>query len=91
MGRRPARRAPRGLGLGRFRIHVGEDLIDYLGIFDARDDSHRSATGRAGLDIDREDPFQALRPYHRGKAFGRGGLVRISLWEALASPAALSR
>jgi hypothetical protein len=57
--RRPARRSSRGFGLGRVPIQVGEDLLDHLG----RDDSHRPTTGRAGLDVDTEYPFQALRLY----------------------------
>ena len=29
------------------------------------------AAGRPGLDVDPEDPLEALRPGHRGTAFGR--------------------
>ena len=50
LGRRPARRQAGGSGLRRFRIQVGEDLLDHLGILDAGDDPHRAAAGRAGLD-----------------------------------------
>ena len=39
--RRPARRPPRGFGIRRFRLQMGEDLLDDLGILDAGDDSHR--------------------------------------------------
>jgi hypothetical protein len=49
--RRPARRPHRGSGLGRFRIQVGEDLLDDVGILDTRDDPHRPTAGRAGLDL----------------------------------------
>ena len=31
-------------------IQVSEDLLDDVGILDARDDPHRPAAGRAGLD-----------------------------------------
>jgi len=60
--RRPARWPPGRFGLGRFRIKVGEDLLDDVGIFDARDDPHRPAAGRTGLDVDPENPLEALRP-----------------------------
>ena len=59
--RRPARRPPGGSGLSPFRFQVGEDLLDDIGVLNARDDSHRPAAGRAGLDVDTEHPFQALR------------------------------
>ena len=75
--RRSARRPPRGFGLRRFRIQVGEDLLDDLRILDARDDPHRPAAGRTGLDIDPEDPLEALRPGHCGAAFGWRRLLRV--------------
>jgi hypothetical protein len=31
---------------------VGEDLLADIGVLNARNDSHRPATGRAGLNID---------------------------------------
>jgi len=31
------------------------------------------AAGRPGLDVDPEDPLEALRPGHRGTAFGYYG------------------
>jgi len=65
------------LGFAPFYIQVGEDLLDDVGILNARDDSYRTAADRAGLDVDPEDPFQALRPGHRGAAFGWRGLLRI--------------
>ena len=49
---RSARRPPGGFGLCPFRIQVGEDLLDDIGVLNARDDSHRPAAGRAGLDVD---------------------------------------
>jgi hypothetical protein len=53
------------LRLSRFRIQMGEDLLDDLGILDARNDPHCPAAGRTSLDVDAEGPFQALRPGHR--------------------------
>jgi hypothetical protein len=51
---------------------------------DAGDDSHRPAAGRAGLDIDAEDPPEALRPGHRGTALSRRPLSasvnKLNLW-----------
>jgi hypothetical protein len=44
---------------------MGEDLLDDLGILDARNDPHCPAAGRTSLDVDAEGPFQALRPGHR--------------------------
>ncbi len=37
----------------------------------------RPAAGRAGLDVDPEHPLEALRPRHRGTAFGWRRLLRI--------------
>jgi len=80
------------LELSRFRIQVGEDLLDGVRILDAfRDDPHRPTAGRAGLDIDPEDPLEALRPTHRGAAFGWASLFRIRCRGMLASPAPLGR
>ena len=73
-GRRPARRPPRGLGLSPFRIQVGEDLGDDVGIFDTGNDTHCSGTDRAGLDVDPEDSLEALRPGHRGAARRAAGV-----------------
>ena len=64
-------RPPSGLGIGRFLIQVGEELLDHLGILETRDDPYRTAAGRAGLDVDAEDPLQALCRSHRSAAFGR--------------------
>ena len=89
--RRPARWPPGRFGLGRFRIKVGEDLLDDVGIFDARDDPHRPAAGRTGLDVDPENPLEALRPGHRGTAFGRCLVLRIRCRGMPASPAPLGR
>jgi hypothetical protein len=38
-------------------------------------EAHRSATGRAGLDVDVEHPLQPLRPSHRSPALRRGSVV----------------
>jgi hypothetical protein len=74
----------------RFCIQVGEDLLDYDRVFDTGNDPHCPATGRAGLDVDTEHPFQALRPGHCGAAFAQRGFIE-TLWRrtltALASPA----
>jgi hypothetical protein len=48
---------------------VGEDLLDDIGILNARADPHRPAAGRAGLDVDTEPPLEALRLGRRGKAY----------------------
>ena len=41
---------------------MGEDLIDHHRMFDALGNNpHRPTTGPAGLDVDPEGPFQALR------------------------------
>ena len=88
---RPARRPPRTFGLSHLRIQVCEDLIDDVGILDAGDDPHRPAAGRAGLDVDPEHPLEALRPGHRGTAFGRRRLLRIRGPGVLTAPAPLGR
>jgi hypothetical protein len=41
---------------------MGEDLLDDIGVLNARDDSHRPAAGRAGLDVDTEHPLQGRQP-----------------------------
>jgi hypothetical protein len=48
---------------------VGEDLLDDLRVLNAYDDPHRTAAGRTGLDVDTENPFQALRPGYRGSSY----------------------
>lgn len=87
---RSARRPPRSFGLQRFRIQVSKDLLDDLGIFSARDDPHRPAAGRAGLDLDTEDPFEALQSAHRGAPFGGCRLPWILPRFMLTTPATLS-
>jgi hypothetical protein len=77
VGGRPAGRPPWGVGLSHFRIRVGEDLLDDVGVLNARDDPHCTATGRAALDVDPKDTLQALRPSDRGAAFRCRGLLRI--------------
>jgi len=91
LGRRPARRPPRGLGLSCFRIQVGEDLLDDLGILDARNDPHCSAADRTGLDVDAENPLEALRPSHRGATFRLCRRLRIRGRGTLTAPAPLGR
>ena len=56
---------------------MGEDLLDDHRVFDARDDSHRTAAGRAGLDVDPEHPLEALRLSHRGAVFGQGRFIHV--------------
>ena len=58
---------------------MGEDLLDDICILDARDGPHCTAAGRAALDVDPENPLQALRPGHRGAAFRCRRLLRIRL------------
>lgn len=89
--RRSAQWPPGAFRLWRFRTQVGEDLLDDVGILDERDDPHRPAGGRADLDVDPEHRFQALRPSHRGTAFGRCPLLRIRCRGVPASPAPLGR
>jgi len=55
----------------RFAGEVREDRLDHRRIFDARDDAHRAAAARAGLDVDAEHALQTLRPAHRGAALAR--------------------
>ncbi len=74
---RATRRPPGGFGLSPFRIQVGEDLRDNVGIFDTGNDSQCSSTDRVGLDIDTEDPLEALCPHHRG-----AGYPRVRYWRA---------
>jgi hypothetical protein len=88
---RPARRPARGLGFRHLRIQVGEDPLDDGWVLNARNDPHSTATGRAGLDVDPEDPLRALGPCHHGPAFGGRGLHRICGPRPLPSPAPLRR
>ena len=46
-----------------------------------------TAAGRAGLDIDRKDPLEALCPSHRGAAFNWRSLLQICAAGMLAAPA----
>jgi hypothetical protein len=68
--------ATSGPGLSPFLIQVGEDLLDDIEVLNACDDPHRTAAGRAGIDVDPEYAFQALRPGHRGEDYPS---VRFSL------------
>ena len=43
---------------------MGEDLLDDLGSFDARDDAQRAATHPTAFDIDAEDSLEPLHPAH---------------------------
>jgi hypothetical protein len=56
----PARRRPRCVHRARFVREVSEGRLDHHRIFDARDDAHRAAAARAGLDVDAEHALQAL-------------------------------
>jgi len=49
---------------------VGENPGDHARILDRRDDLHRPAAGLAGLDVDGEDPSQALGPGHGAASVG---------------------
>jgi hypothetical protein len=84
---RSACQPPGGSWPSHFRIEVIEDLLDDIGILDARDDPHRSAASRTGLDVDPENPLGALRPAHRGPAFGWRRLLRVRCRGMPASPA----
>jgi len=44
---------------------MGKNLLDHHWIFDTGDDPDCAAAAPAGLDVDAEDPFQALRPEAR--------------------------
>ena len=87
--RHATRWPPRAFGFWRFHIKVVKALLDNAGIFYARDDPHRLATGRARLDVDPEHPSKALRPSHRSMAFGRCPLLRNRYRGRLTSPASL--
>jgi len=76
-GRGPARRRPGSLTCSRFRIGVGEDLLDHRRVLDAGDDAHRPAAHRAGFDVNAEHALEALCPSHRRPALGRGALVGL--------------
>ena len=52
-------------GVGRGEM--GEDFVDDLGRFDARDDAQRAATHATVFDVDAEDALEPLHPAH-----GRG-------------------
>ena len=52
-------------GVGRGEM--GEDFVDDLGRFDARDDAQRAATHATVFDVDAEDALKPLHPAH-----GRG-------------------
>jgi len=54
-------RTPGGVECRRVRIQVGEDLLDDARILNARDDALPAAAGRTGLDVDPENPLEALR------------------------------
>ena len=57
-------------------FEVFENLFDNCRIFDTSDHPDGTAALLAGLDIDLEYPFEALRPGHGGMALGGGfGLV----------------
>ena len=63
-------------GVGRGEM--GEDFVDDLGRFDARDDAQRAATHATVFDVDAEDALEPLHPAHgRGTRRMRlaGGLV----------------
>ena len=51
--------------------------FDHRRVFDAGDNLDSAAAFPAGLDVDIENPLQALRPAHRGAAFGRGLLLQV--------------
>jgi len=84
---RSACQPPGGSWPSHFRIEVIEDLLDDIEILDARNDPHRSAASRTGLDVDPENPLLVLRPAHRGMAFGWRRLLRIRCRGMPASPA----
>jgi hypothetical protein len=69
--------APSGLGL-HFRIQVGEGLRDDVGVFDTGNDSRCSGADRAGLDVDTEDPLEALRQGHCGAGYPSVRYWRVS-------------
>ena len=74
--RGPVRGRPGSLTCSRFRVEVGEDLLDHGRILDAGDDAHRPAAHSASHDVDVEHALEALRPSVRRPAFGR----RFVLW-----------
>jgi hypothetical protein len=61
-----------------FAAQVSKDLLNHHRIFDAGNHPDVATAALADLDVDVEDPFQALRPGHGGPAFcRRGGFRRI--------------
>jgi hypothetical protein len=70
-----------GLTVIRGRLRpVRQNLRDDLGIFDAGDHLERPAAAGAGVDLDAERAFEALRPSHcdvaRGDRLVGIGLIR---------------
>jgi len=53
---------------------VRENLDDHCGIFNGGDKRQGAAALGTGGDVDREDPFEQLRPTQAGPCGGRGGL-----------------
>ena len=60
---------------GSLAFEMFEDLFDHHRIFDTGDHLYRTATGRAGLDIDIEYTLQTLGPGHGSTTLGRSSLL----------------
>ena len=86
-GRRPTRRRPGRLRRGRFRIQVREDRRDHHRVFDAGNDAHRPAAGRAGVNVDPEHAPQALRLGHCGPVLARRFVVGLGPRLSCCAPA----
>ncbi len=54
-----------------------EDRLDHHRIFDARNDAHRAAAGRAGLNVDAEHALEALGPAHCAAPLGRCSCIGL--------------
>jgi hypothetical protein len=50
-----------GFELSRFRIQLGDDLLDHHRLFETCDDLHCTAAGQARLNVDVKDGLQPLR------------------------------
>ncbi len=67
--------------LGRLSCsNMLEDGGDNVGILDASDHAQLAAAIRAGLDIDREYPFQSLHPGHGSEGYVRFLLTGFAFW-----------
>ena len=86
-------------GAGVARGEMGEDFLDDLGRFDARDDAQRGATHATVFDVDVEDALERLPPAHgrgticmglAGGSMGRVGDDAVAVLEVRGEHAVVS-